>query len=290
MFPSQSKLNVADSGCGKRQQLVAPLELTAVAVAILALMALLFPHGVLVNQLIQLDEVDEVSLNYLENIVRHDKRNVELILVLARAKIDRLDEAEMSLLLDTVEQDGNEAQRGIAMLLRFRSMAASKSSSELKATLKQLTRFDLPPSDLVYLADYAVQLGEGSTALDFYRRIESKAPGQYANWLQRSAQYNLANKRYREAADLYFYARLQANDRDKARRMFMAGVSALMADSRHAEVVADAKRFLGDLSQDQETMRFLVSTSRAAGDPSAATHYAQELVQILQNPNQRADL
>jgi len=286
MLPSRSKRYVANLGNNSRIQLVSSFELVVIVVAMLVLMTLIFPHRTLVNQLVQLEVLDEVSLNYLENIVRLDNTNIDLILALAKAKTGHLNEPEMVELLNKVDQNGDKSQRGIAALLRFNANKVSMSRTEISAVLLNLSTFDLPLNDVVFLANYAMQLGEEKLALEFYRSMDAMAPGKYPNWLQRSAQYSLGNKRYRQAADYYFYARVKAQDPEYARRMFKAGVNVLMADSRYREAIEDAQRFLGDLEQDQEIIRFMVSIARSAGDSHAAAHYAHALVQSLQEASE----
>ncbi len=290
MLPSRSKRYVDSDGQIARLHLITPLELALISVALVALLVLVFPRQTLFEQLYRLSSNDELTINYLENLLRADRDNLALRLMLARARSAHLGMAELDELLAPVELNGSAQQRREATFIRFRVLMASLGNNpsaadreQILRTLQELLQHDWSADELIYLADAAIEMQQRDTALTLYRRARQLAPNRYGNWIPYSAKRSLGFGYYRMSADLYFIARHEARDRASARSDFIAGVGALMADSRYREAMADADRHVGDLITDTETLRYLTRAAQSAGNLRAAARYARILMGLNEN-------
>lgn len=130
-----------------------------------------------------------------------------------------------------------------------------------------------------YLLAYEVFVGSGD--LEQAYRVAEKAARQVSpdsGWQKRLATVAAWTQRQDVAAEYYFLARQQTSDRDEARRLFLAGMDALMAGSRFKQAMEAADRYLGDLSNDRATLRHLAPIALAAGEPARAASYIDKLV------------
>ena len=99
-----------------------------------------------------------------------------------------------------------------------------------------------------YVLAYDVFVGSGD--LEQAYRVAEKAVRQVpqdSGWQKRLATVAAWTRRQDVAAEYYFLARQQTSDRDEARRLFLAGMDALMAGSRFKQAMEAADKYLGDL-------------------------------------------
>lgn len=267
--------------------MIAPVELVLITVALVALLVLVFPRQTLFERLFAQSSGDELTINYLENLLRSDRRNLDLRLLLANAKRTTLTLAQLEELLAPVEQGGTVAQQRKALFIRFQVLMAQlgrdASSVDREQTLRMLQallQHDWSPDELIYLANAAIDMQQRDTALELYHRARALAPHRFGDWVPSAARRSLGLGYYRQAADLYFVARQATQDRNTARDMFIAGVGALMADSRYREAMVEADRYVGDLISDTATLRYLTRSAQAAGYLPNATRYARILMGI----------
>lgn len=284
MFPYRSKHAAFNSEPLPRLPLITGPELLVLAVALAALLSLVFPSRHLFDQLLEHSRPDELSIAYLENLLRTEPENLKLRLLLAEVQSERVHYDVIAELLAPVELRGSADQRRQAMQIHLRNLVAdylvgrrSLPPPEIDVLLHSLAAENRPAGDLALLADSALLLGRSDLAQQLYLRIVREEPADYRRWIEPAALHSLGLGNYRLSADLYFLAR-QGAGRAEARRLFARGVGALMASSRYAEAMDDAERYLGELADDAPTLRFLVRTARAADDTRRAANYARRLL------------
>lgn len=286
MLPHRSKRVALSEAPLPRLPLITGRELVMVAVALMVLLTLIFPSRRLFEELLNRSVPDDLSIAYLENLLRSDRHNLDLRLLLANAQADRADYTTIENLLLPVELNGSPAQRRLAMQTHLRALIAayhagrqSLPSPDIDVLLHTLAAEERSAADLAFLAESALLLGRTDLAWRLYLRLTHQEPQRYREWVEPAAKTGLGHGHYRLAADLYFLAR-QGADPTAARRLYVAGVGALMANSRFAEAMQEAELYLGELADDADTLRFLVRSARAANDNPRAAAYARRLLGI----------
>jgi|APLak6261670569_1056079.scaffolds.fasta_scaffold03159_2 polysaccharide biosynthesis protein PelB len=286
MLPDRSKRYAGLDKEPPRLKLVNNWQLVLVALLTVGLLRAIFPQKALVEKLYDQEQLDELTLSYIENLHRTEPNNADLTILLGRTRREQLDVAGLERLLDPILQSGDARQRSEARMLLLdsyeRAMTKTASGSEqqlwqnrLADLLRLASEDEMPPQLAGAFAATAFRLGLTQTGLLFLRRISQEQPITALVVYARTA---LAQGRYTLAAEYFLLARQQAGDRDLARVYFHQGIAALMAASRFQQAMDAVDRNLGDLADDPETLRFLARTALAAGEPRRAARYAQELV------------
>ncbi len=286
MLPHRSKRFAPSDAPLARLPLITGRELAGVAIALLVLLVLIFPSRRLFEQLLERSVPDDLSIAYLENLLRSDRGNLDLRLLLASAKADRADYDTIEALLAAVELGGTAAQQRQAMHIRLRALVAAYQAGrrslppgDIDVLLHALAAEQGASSDLAMLADSALLLGRTTLARELYLRLMREEPQRYRRWLEPAAHRALGQGHYQLAAELYFLCR-QGAARADARRHYASGVGALMASSSFGEAMSAADKYLGELADDADTLRFLVRSARAANDNPRAARYARLLLGI----------
>ncbi len=285
MLPDRSKRYAGIDQRPERLVLATHWQLVLIAVIMVGLLRVIFPHKALVEKLYHHDALDELTLSYIENLYRAEPSNFDLTILLARARPDQ-SQAEQAKLLQTVIASGNVRQRGEARLLLLESfektLDTDVSDVERAHWTRQLTTLlqaaradDLSPELAGVFAAAAFRLERTDLGLYFLGRISPDHPVQA---LVNYAKEALGQGRYVMAAEYYLLARTHTPNRDDARGYYQKGIEALMASSRFKLAMQEAQRELGDLADDPSTLRFLARAALAAGEPQQAALYAQRLV------------
>lgn len=286
MLPDRSKRHAGVDGETPRLQLASNWQLLLVAILMIGLLRVIFPHKALVEKLYDQEQLDELTLSYIENLHRTEPGNADLAILLGRVQREQMDIVNLDHLLQPVINAGNARQRAEARLLLLGAyeqvLSTELPAEELKQLRNRLEAFllvanrdDIPPALAGAFAATAFRQNWVALGLDFLNRV---APGRTAQALEGYAQEALAQGRHTLASEYYLLARRQATTRDAARQYFRQGIAALMAASRFAMAMRVAERDMGDLSDDPETLRFMARTALAAGDPVRAARYARWLV------------
>lgn len=286
MLPDRSKRHAGVDGETPRLQLASNWQLLLVAILMLGLLRVIFPHKALVEKLYDQEQLDELTLSYIENLHRTDPGNADLTILLGRVQREQLDIARLEQLLQPVVRSGNTRQRSEARMLllgAYETLLSNEIPEEqlqplrtrLEAFLHESNRDDIPPALAGAFAATAFRQNWFALGTQFLHRV---APGRTAEALDVYAQEALAQGRHALASEYYLLARRQATTQDAARRYFRQGINALMAASRFALAMRVAERDIGNLADDPETLRFMARTALAAGDPVRAARYAQWLV------------
>lgn len=285
MLPDRSKRYAGIDQRPERLVLATPWQLVLVAVIMIGLLRVIFPHKTLVEKLYHQDTLDELTLSYIENLYRAEPSNFDLTILLARARPDQ-SQAEQEQLLQTVMASGNVRQRGEARLLLLESFEKTLSTDlsdtekahwtlRLTALLQAARMDEVSPELAGVFAAAAFRLERSDLGVYFLGRISPDHPVQT---LVSYAKEALGLGRYVMAAEYYLLARKHTPNRDDARNYYQKGIEALMASSRFKLAMQEAQRELGDLADDPSTLRFLARAALAAGEPQQAALYAQRLV------------
>lgn len=286
MLPDRSKRHAGIDGETPRLQLASNWQLLLVAILMIGLLRVIFPQKALVEKLYDQDQLDELTLSYVENLHRTEPENADLTILLGRVRREQLDIVNLGHLLQPVIQNGDARQRLQARMLMLGAfenrLSRDLPADELQLVRQQLEVFlrdashDVLPSELAgLLAGLAFRMEWTTLGTEFLQRL---APGRSAQALEMDAQAALAQGQHALAGEYYLLARRQATTRDAARQYFRLGISAFMSASRFAWALRAAERDMGDLADDPETLRFMARTALAAGNPARAAQYAQWLV------------
>jgi polysaccharide biosynthesis protein PelB len=285
MLPDRSKRYAGIDQRPVRLVLATHWQLVLIAVIMIGLLRVIFPHKTLVEKLYHQDQLDELTLSYIENLYRAEPNNFDLTVLLAKARPGQ-SQSDQEQLLQTVLSSGNVRQRGEARLLLLESLektlALDLSDAERAhwtnrlITLLEAARGDEVSPELANIfATTAFRFEYTDLGVYFLGKISPNYP---VATLVTYAKEALGVGRYVLAAEYYLLARKHTSNRDYARTYYEKGIEALMASSRFQLAMQSAQRELGDLADDPPTLRFLAHAALAAGEPKQAALYAQRLV------------
>jgi hypothetical protein len=286
MLPDRSKRHAGIDGEVDRLQLASNWQLLLVALLMLGLFRVIFPDKTLVATLYNHQQLDALSLSYIENLRRAEPDNADLTILLGRVQRDQLDIVNLDYLLQPVIRTGNPRQRFEAQALLLgaydRLLHTEMADTErqrheraVTALLEDTNRDGIPAALAADCAAMAFKLEHIALGTAFLNRV---APTQTAIALANYGGEALALGRYSLASEYYLLARQQAKTLDAQRDYFHRGIATLMSASRFEQAMQSAERDLGNLADDPETLRYLAQAALAAGYPARAARYAQWLV------------
>lgn len=276
----------------ERPRLLSPWTLAGFAVVVLLALVLIFPKQELLRQATREKLGDPLTASYLANLLKTDPANLELRLLLAEHKIHLGELADIPSLLEPALRSANQDWQANGRMLEYKYLTAqaarSKEGSPQRAALMERRRAALAPlserpwptQTLMYLAGQAAELHERAIVARLYRSIADSPKQMSLEWYAESAARVLGEGDYELAAQLYFIARNQADSLPRQREFLIAGVKALMANSRYSQALEAADRHLGNLGDDPDTLYFLARTARAANDPVRADRYARKMLRL----------
>lgn len=293
MLPDRSK-RFANTEDGElpRLKLAENWQLVVIAFIMCGLFVVIFPRKALVEKLYTQEKLDELTLSYIDNLHRTEPDNADLSILLGRARQERLDLASLEALLQPVIDAGDVRQRLVArrMLLDACERAVLRRGDEMapararmRVLLEAIGKDGVPPEWTDDLARQAFRAELPALALEFIRQGVAHDGGRSAaeraaQALEANAREALGFGRHALAAEYFLLARQQVGDVVRAREFFKQGIGALMAASLYDQAMQAAEAHLGDLADDPDTLRYLMRTALAAGDPQRAAHYARCLV------------
>jgi len=256
------------------------------ALLVIALLVMIFPRKELVEKLYAQETLDELTLSYIQNLYRANTRNADIAILLARTQQDHMDLATLETMLSPLSIRGDLRQRTTVRLILVKAYARALDTSrdaEQRAALKaramammQSASDDPMPEQLVRsFANLAFELNLPTLGFDFLAKVET---GRSPDALEHYAKEALGKGEYSLAAEYFLMARDQTTDLTEARRLFFAGIDALMAASFFNQAMQSATQHLGALANDPISLRRLARTALAAGDPAQAAFYARALV------------
>ncbi|HUQ25409.1 MAG TPA: tetratricopeptide repeat protein [Burkholderiales bacterium] len=268
---------------GRRSRLVAPWPLLAFGVLMSAALAWLFPRGELMELIRRSSGSLDLRESYLANLRPRQQADAQADLLLARIRLARghYDEALPLASAHAHSADPQlrlEAQRLRIDILRARHAGDTRraSAGALAAAVEASLGEAWSRDDLLALAEAAESARDARLTGLVYERVLRAGPG--AEWLEGAARRFLQNGDYRFASRLFFAARTQATEPQRARALYLAGVRALQAGNMPREALAAAERELGPLAEDRDALLELVHVARAANRPEVAARYMKEIL------------
>ncbi len=284
MLPERSKRYVSPDGEIPRLVLTRPWQLALIALLVLTLLVMIFPHRALVESLYQQERLDELTLSYIQNLYRTEPDNADVALLLARTQVDALRQPRLIETLQHLLAAGSARQRREArqLLLKAYTQTVAGSAAEhasqraqLIALLEQARGDTLSTGEAQLLAQRAFDLNLPNLGLEFFNRL-SLSEADLAP--ERVGDLALGQGHHALAAMYFMQARERASDRTQARRLFQKSLQTYMQASLFDAAMQAAQQHLGDLANDLPTLRYLARASRAAGKPVLAADYARRLV------------
>ncbi len=294
MLPARSKrFALTEDGGLPRLKLTENWQLMLIALIMLGLFVVIFPHQTLVQKLYSERKFDELTSVYIDNLHRTEPDNPDVVILLARSKEKTIDVASMENLLLPVIARGSEMQRREArhaLIDRYvQAMTVTRDDAEaqrlrgkLWAILDLASKDAFPQKEAHFLADAAFQADQPTLMLKFLlgasNRNSQSDTQDLAPWLMKKGRQALAQGRYELSSECFLMARQYAANQDEARMAFRQGIDSLMANSQYAQALQAADQNLGNLAHDASTLRYLVRTALSAGFPKRAADYARPLL------------
>ena len=286
MLPDRSKRYALTDGENPRLVLSSPWQLALIAILVLMLLVTIFPRKALVDTLYLQQDLDPLTLSYIQNLYRAETSNVDVALLLARSQGKIKSIQSMAPTLLRVTEQGTTRQRQEAYAILFESydrelLFATVEADKVKLTqslltlLQKASKVDLPAKTVHAFAMKSFELGNPEMGLLLLDKLHILQPQRELEELGNQA---LARGRYENAASYFLLARDRAQSIDEARRLFQKGIETYMAASLFELAMREAVQPLGELEADLPTLRFLSRTAIVAGDPMLAASFARKLV------------
>ena len=286
MLPDRSKRYAGVDGEIPRLILTGPWQLALMALLVLTLLAVIFPHRRLVDTLYEQQSLDALTLSYIQNLYRTEPNNADVALLLARSQGGALDLPSLEDNLLKLVAQGTPRQQQEATQILFdaysQRLADARSDQErtdmrprLVALLHQASYYRLPDIVAQAFATKAFEMDLPHLGLTYLQQVTQSQPLQA---LEDYGDQALGRGQYAVAASYFLMARDGAGSVVDARRLFQKGIQTYMAGSLFKQALQAAQEHLGVLASDLPTLRFLARSAMAAGEPVLAAEYARQLV------------
>lgn len=286
MLPERSKRYASPDGEIPRLTLTSIWQLVLMALLVLTLLVLIYPHKALVESLYQQEQLDELTLSYIQNLYRTEPDNADVALLLARTQPAMLQERPLQATLLRLSTEGSERQRRQARQLllqaNLQALAQAGSAAERTAVRQRLVALiegasheTLSPRDAQALAQQAFALNQPALGAKLFEQLHENQSGAS---LEAMGELVLGQGHHALAALYFMQARERAPDLTQARKLFQKSIQTYMQASLFEQAMQAAQQHLGDLARDLPTLRFLARTALAAGQPTLAAQYARQLV------------
>ncbi len=289
MLPDRSKRYASADGEIPRERLSHNWQLVLLVGVVLVLFYLVFPQRDLLQRLYEHEQLDALSLSYLQNIWRADPRNPDVTLLMARQHVNELDPVELEALVQPYLDGDDARRRQMARRLLLQAYqrqldaavtpaARERLRARVAATLLPWAPDTLEPALAQGYAALAYRLG----LMELGARLLARAGAVLGPAdLERYGFEALGRQEYALASHYFLQAMARSRDRVAMRRYFQLGVGAWMAAGQPRTALETAQQHLGPLQGDLPTLRYLVKLALAAGEPALAAHYARQLVFVV---------
>ena len=266
--------------------------LAGFALVVLIPLVMIFPKQELLRQASRQRLGDMLTVNYLSNLLKADRGNLELRILLAEHKIKLGQFAEIPDLIEPALRSDDETWQAKGLLVEYKfltrqyELGAENSAQQAALKERRIAVFHKLSSKVwsvpttVYLAGQADQLHEQGIAALLYRTIADSAAAMPVDWFADTARRALGDGEYELAAHLYFIARHKAHALAMQREYLLAGMHALMSGNMYPQAMQAVDQHLGNLEDDSDTLYALVQAARAANDQPRAVRYAKRLLHM----------
>ncbi|HSD40174.1 MAG TPA: tetratricopeptide repeat protein [Rhodocyclaceae bacterium] len=289
MLRQRSTLAVA---AAKRPRLVPPIALAGFTALVGMALVVMYPYRVIVETVLREQHGDELTLAYLHNLLRTNSNNPELIFRLAEQQLSANDLAGMRQSLGKILNMPDEADRITARMLLWRaselewlrSPPASTQRAALQrsllAELEALSRMHVNEQTRVQIAERALDFNELALAIRLYRSLKTHDGKFNDEWFAGRARQLIGEHEYEAALQLYLIARERATTLEARRSLFFRAVQVPLSRNQSGAALALAEEQLKDLSDDVDSLMFMVKLARSANQPDVAARYARLMLRL----------
>ncbi len=260
-------------------------------------MWMLYVNQPILDQIDHIESPNNISLFFLKNLQQQDPKDDSRRILLAQQQLElgALKEAQQT--LKPLLQGHNRILRKRGHLLDLQimemQMLAGNSDSPDRPKLEQMISAkvrtilqDEPSREILpSLAESALLASDWELATVVYEAIAQHDSVNQASWYRKGAQLALQRGAYPKAADFFFMARVKSKGFEQKREDFLSALKALVEGNQLAEALKQAEKHLGDLDQDDVTLKFLVKLGRAAGNGAFAKKYVEKLLHVSSRHN-----
>lgn len=286
MLPVRSKRYASVDGDIPRERLTSSWQLALLVLVVLALFYLIFPKKVLIQRLYQQEQIDDLSLSYLQNIYRADIRNADAALLLAHHRAQEMNPVDLENMVRPHLRSGDLRRRTMARELLLtalqRQLAEVRTPSERVRVRERVAELIRLAMDDRLSEDLARVYAKLAYRLDLRelggRLLERFSSALTPEELEQLGYEAMGRQEYARASYYFMLARERSTELVRVRRYYRLGVDAYMAGGLYREALAAAEAHLGRLRSDMVTLRYLVRIALAAGNPVLASDYARQLV------------
>lgn len=286
MLPDRSKRYASTEGEIPRLGLTSTWQLLLLAFLMLGLLYLIYPRNALVEQLYEQDRLDDLTLSYIRNLYRADIRNADAAILLAKLGAEKIETRALEQMLLPFTDASDQRQRNQArmtLLQTYERMLSEGTTRQeerrIQSRLTELMQKALDDELSLTLAQQfsmlAFRLNLPRYGRQFMQRTGSELTFQS---LEERGHAALSRGQHELAAQYFLLARDKADNMTAARRLFQLGIGAYMSGGYYRQAMRAAEQHLGTLEDDLPTLRYLVKTCLAAGEPMQAARYARRLV------------
>jgi thioredoxin-like negative regulator of GroEL len=299
-YPSRKAPRYVSTAAPERARF-APVILTlSLSCLMIVALVIVYPAHSLQDRLESSVKVDAVSMAYLGAWLHAMPDDYSLRMVLARHELRAgdLEQAQSSLgpVISAAHVPGPEHLAAELLLLDIleRRLWSADASSPLypmlhTSCLRQLRLVAALPSEQTRLPEFAktaLALGDFGLGRELYARMIHAQPGSHPELIQELARINLMTGDYANAADAYFDALPFTSDIDQRRQFFLAGLRILQSGNLLTRAVTASQTYVGPLTDDRQTLTYLVGLALADHRADVAAHFAARL--LKQRVNFRA--
>ncbi len=275
-------------GQTQRERFTGPFTILGAFIAIVAVLALLYPEQGLLGVLGSGDDI--ATIRYREALLRIYPEDSELRLKVAASLIrsgssvraEQVLKHTMSGLtpdqLRSVTEFHYAALQDLFRHAEPHSDKWQKLRKNVAIAAKELAGPNPPVWRLNQLADDAKKNGDIESCREYHKRIAALESLSRSDEAKKRSIIKVppSPTQYRTEANIYFDAMERATNIQQRRQFFMQGVSTLQSGNLLQEAVDAGERHLDGLNDDQETLMFLTKTSLAANQPERAQGYIKK--------------
>lgn len=279
-----------------RDRLFPPATVLALAAAVAGALALVFPRSQELSAIAADARTDELSLQYLRNLVRASPTDSDLQWLLAEQELSLGHFHVARSIIDAASERIEPAQRRRADLLLLRTAIAERDrrdgarrTPQREATLRQeihqLLERLLTPGEWSYdsidlLLNEALRDPAGEALLArLYQRIRQD-PRVSGEDQERLAQRLLAYSRPYRAAQLFLLAEQRARTLPERRRLLLSGLRALQAANAYIDIGAVLSQPLDRFGDDPALWQELTRLALAVRRPDLAERFVKRALKM----------
>ncbi len=286
---------VAPDTTGLRARVLSTGGLLVVAAMVLMVLVTLYPRQQLIDRLSAQPQIDELSVNYLANLLDSEPDNVELRVLLAehRFKLGQWELSQSTLQPLLGKTLPNESLAHRVSVLNYRVLekrvSAAKPDDEDAAALKaQLiesleARVSLGPwtnPELLDFARGAALAGRPQLVQRFLALIRLDEHSDREPWFSNAVRTAISVQDYVGAADLHLRALSKTASNEARRSHLREALRILQSGNLLDRALAVGREHEALVADDTSLLNYLTRLSLAANRPTEAQHYAKRLLRM----------